>query len=39
VRFERAHRLLAVESLHTTSRLAKDRDVRGDGQVAAVESK
>jgi conjugative relaxase-like TrwC/TraI family protein len=29
IRFERAGRLLAVESLHTTSRLAKDRDAQG----------
>ncbi|HWY18921.1 MAG TPA: MobF family relaxase [Solirubrobacteraceae bacterium] len=29
VRFERAERLLAVESLHTTSRLARDRDAQG----------
>jgi conjugative relaxase-like TrwC/TraI family protein len=29
VRFEKAHRLLAVESLHTTSRLAKERDAQG----------
>jgi conjugative relaxase-like TrwC/TraI family protein len=29
IRFEQADRLLAVESLHTTSRLAKDRDAQG----------
>ncbi len=29
VRFERADRLLAVKSLHTTSRLARDRDEQG----------
>ncbi len=29
IRFEKAQRLLAVESLHTTSRLAKDRDAQG----------
>jgi conjugative relaxase-like TrwC/TraI family protein len=29
VRFERADRLLAVESLHTTSRLARDHDEQG----------
>jgi conjugative relaxase-like TrwC/TraI family protein len=28
VRYERAERLLAVESVHTTSRLAKDQDVQ-----------
>ncbi len=29
IRFEQAKRLLAVESVHTTSRLAKDRDSQG----------
>ena len=29
VRYERAERLLAVESVHTTSRLAKDHDTQG----------
>jgi conjugative relaxase-like TrwC/TraI family protein len=29
IRFEKADRLLAVESLHTTSRLARDRDEQG----------
>lgn len=29
VRFEKADRLLAMESLHTTSRLARDRDAQG----------